>query len=215
VNWLTLRMATLDSFNSLHDRGIPHADSSLRRLPFWLVEQALIDTETKADFSSIKDSISDAHLYSEDFQSATRRISEARIVPAAVLPTQGPLRFTAGLADGVGTVLYLPDDDSDETDVQLFAGPESGPIARLRITGELAVDSAHLTEVYRQPPQACADGPCAEWMARCGGSGCFCHKFPDVEDRLRDRLRRAWPGAERHRPTVLKCHPEDPFGGQG
>jgi hypothetical protein len=215
VNWLTLRMAGLDSFGSLHDGGVPHEDSSLRRLPFWLVEQALIESGTEVDFGLIRNSISDAHLYSEDLQSATRRIGEARIVLAAVFPTEEPLRFTTGLIDGAQTVLYLPDDDTDEPDVQLFAGPESGPIARLRIRGDLALDSAHLTELDRQAPQACADGPCVEWMSGCGGGDCFCHKFPDVEDRLRDRLRRAWPGAERHRPAVLKCHPENPFGGQG
>jgi hypothetical protein len=185
-------------------------------VPFWLVEQALIDSGTRADFSSIRDSISDAHLYSEDLQSATRRISEARSVSGATFPTQGPLRFTAGLADGVGTVLYLPDDDSDDLDLQLFSGAESEPIDRLRITGEFTPDSAHLTRVNHQTPQACAEGPCVEWIKRCGGNGCFCHKFPDVENRLRDRIRRAiWHRAEQFGPAALKCHPEDPFGGQG
>jgi hypothetical protein len=215
MNWLTLRMAALDSFGGLHEVGVPRPDSSLRRLPFRLVEQALVDSFIKVDLSPVEDSIGDAHLFTEDLESASRRMGAARIVTAAGLPTDRPLRFTTGLVDGAGTVLYLPDDDSDVLDLQLFTGPESGPIERLRFTGEITLEAAHPTEVRQEAPQACADGPCAEWMERCGGDGCFCHKFVDVEDRVRDRIRRALQGAERHEPSLLNCYPEDPFGGQG
>jgi hypothetical protein len=205
MNWMTLRMAAVPSFRDLHEESRPQAGSSLRRLSLELLEPALAAGGATADFGAVLAELADAHLFTEERHSAEQRLLAAREHPTDPGPDDRPSqRFTVGLDDQQGTVLWLPDDADDaRQDVQVFAGPEGGPVARLRMTGELGPEHARVTAVQRLEAAACADGPCVEWMARCGGDGCACHKFRVRGEQVRRRL--LVTGGGRKGIAILQC----------
>jgi hypothetical protein len=206
VNWLTLRLAALDSFDALYGRGEPCPDSPLRRVAFDQVEDALRATRSSSEFAPVLEALDGAHLYTESADAARERL--ARAEPAPSPPPGGPpLTFTVALADPGGHVLYLPDDDQDHLEVQLFAEAPEGVTGRLRLDGDIDPDHAHLTRVRGEAPVGCADGPCSEWNAGCGGDGCRCRLFESEARRVFERLRVALGvGATRHGIHILKCH---------
>jgi hypothetical protein len=207
VNWLTLRLAALDSFDALYGPGEPRPGSPLRRVAFGPVQEALAATGSSGDFEAVGDVLAAAHLYAEPLDAARDRLSRAEPDKA---PDRGdaPFTFTVALGDPSGIVLYLPDDDDNErVDVQLFADARGGRTERLRLTGDIGRDEARPTEARLESPVGCADGPCTEWNAGCGGDGCRCRAFESEAYRVFERLRAALGvGASRHGITTLKCH---------
>jgi hypothetical protein len=217
VNWLTLQIATLQSLGSLHEGAQSHVGSTLRRLPFETVQQVLNTLPVTIDLGQSKDAIEErkGHLYIEDAAAAQSRERAATSRPGSANTLQpSPLQFTVAISDELGATIYLPDEDADELDVQLFAGYHGGEISRVRISGSFSPGSAILGPVTLEPPGPCADGPCVEWATECGGGGCLCHKFVGVEVRQLDRLRRLFGGGRRlPRLAVLKCYVDIPSGG--
>jgi hypothetical protein len=205
MNWMTLHMAAMPSFRDLHEESRPQAGSNLRRLPLELLEYSLALQGVKADFGAVREELADAHLFTEERHAAEQRLFAAREFPSGEAPDRPSQRFTVGLDDQQGTMLWLPDDADDEhQDIQVFAGPEGGPVSRMRMTGEIDLDHARVTSVERLEPAACADGPCVEWMAQCGGDGCTCHKYRVRGEQVRRRLLQAGGGG-RKSIAILQC----------
>lgn len=207
MNWLTARFAEFESFRDLYDNSSQFSNSPMRQLPLKYLQDALRSSGVEVTFDRVQEQSHNAYLYVEDEISATRRIERAR--PTYIGDERGiePLRFTTAINDGRGAVLYLPDDDTDDLDIQLFAAGRLERIARLQLSGEITPSSADLSRARLVAPEVCSDGPCADWGEECGGDGCRCHKFPDVEPRVRGRLARVM----RFRRSglnvvVLKCH---------
>jgi hypothetical protein len=95
--------------------------------------------------------------------------------------------FTVAIDDESGSILYLPQDtDTGSEDFQLFtfvrptgvgAGSgDRGRLARLRGLGAFGDGYAIVEVVETIEPEACSDGPCAEWGEGCG-EGCRCQRF--------------------------------------
>jgi hypothetical protein len=207
VNWLTARVAELETFKSLYDSAFQLRETPMRQLPFKYLRDALLSYGVQSDLDRVQELADYAYLYIEDGRSAAIRIKRARTVNWGEPPGIGPLLFTTAVNDRHGSVLYLPDDDTDKQDVQLFTPGELSQISRLRLTGDLTPSSADLTRASLLTPEVCSDGPCAEWGDECGGNGCRCHKFPDVELRVRARLAQVMRlRRSQLKVSVLKCH---------
>jgi hypothetical protein len=214
MNWLTARMMELPSFTDLHEGALSLGRSNLRRLPLKYVIDALDGIGVEANFDRIAGDLSAAHLYTEDRSSAAQRAENAQVGRWASPSDEKPFLFTTALNDGEGPVLYLPDSDTDEQDVQFFADGENGSIERLTFLGDIVAGSAHLNRVNRSRfAGPCLDGPCSErtWGEGCG-EGCTCQKFRDVELRASERLRRSvrfYAGTRAMQIAVFRCSPDN------
>jgi hypothetical protein len=205
VNWLTERLAALESFGPLHEQAEPIRDSTLRRLPFELIVEALAGTDAKLDAGPAADELREGYLYTEAGDAAWQRLSPAAAGEEEPTPHRR-LEFTAGLLDSRGPALYLPEDDADTVDLQVFAGLDRQPVYRLHAEGDFAPLAAQLRAVRREPPSRCPDGMCTEGE-RCGDSDCLCRKFVRRAQRISDRLRAALgPRGSRYDATALACH---------
>jgi hypothetical protein len=204
VNWLTERLAALESFEPLHEQAEPIPGSTLRRVPFELIVEALAGTDARLDAGPAADELREGYLYTEAADAARRRLSHASAEEEP--PPRRRLEFTAGLLDSRGPALFLPEDDADTVDLQVFAGLDRQPVYRLHAEGDFAPLSAQLRAVRRDPPPPCPDGVCTEGE-RCGDSDCVCRKFVRRGRRISDRLRDALgPRGSRFDTPALKCH---------
>jgi hypothetical protein len=204
MNWLTERLAALESFGPLHERAVP-IEGSLRRLPVDAVGQAVQASNAKVDFGPVQPLVGEAYLFTEEMVAAGGRPPEGR--PAAPVPGFRPAWYTVGLADPDGFVLYLPDDVRPTADVQLFLGGNGTAVSRVHLTGQFAPEYAHLTEAYRARPDACADGPCRSAAPGSCRGDCECLEFWEETAVVRDRLRNALGvRGERHAAWVERCH---------
>jgi hypothetical protein len=170
MNWLTSQLSQLDYFSDLMGGSQEFAGRGLRRLPYSAVTTALVGRQVPVSANIPLDKY---FLLAEDAESAAKRVQSA--VPVnAELPL--PKTFTLALDDGQGAVLYLPEDQEQPEDFQLFSsvGPR---ISRIRVTGNFQPTSAQLLFVVDDPElERCPDGPCANWGDECG-PGCICTKF--------------------------------------
>ena len=189
MNWLTSRMAELPSFGNLHENGQSIGEIPIRVLPFNYIEDALRNVGVVIDLSKVGIQASDLHLYTEDYSFAAPRPGIAPVA-AVVGPSAVPSLFTTVLDDRQGTGLYLPDDDSDNQDIQFFTSDERRRIGRVHLTGELTSASASLTSVRRQEPGPgdCPDGYCTERVGAACGNRCHCREYPDAARKVRGRL---------------------------
>jgi|SRR3954454_6195027 hypothetical protein len=188
-----MQVAAIDSFELLHERAEIQPGTPLRRVPIDLVLDTIAAT---LDLGAVTDILPDAHLYTETREAAEYRFGQA--VPAAPGVTPGP--YTVGLLHPEGPAVYLPDDGGEVFELQLFAGLPGAPTARWRADGDFGDAHARPESVRLETPDACADGPCAEWTAGCGGDGCSCQKFIEEAENVARRLRR------HPLVAVLKCH---------
>jgi hypothetical protein len=176
VNWLTSRLSELNAFSDLARNRLPTPDPTLGLIPFGVVLEALSNYRLtiEGEFS-----LDPYFLLVEDAGPAAARA--ARALPAGP-GIELPPTFTRALDDGAGTVLYLPDGLRQAADVQLFS-IRAQQFSRVRVRGQLDLQSARLRGLDPPLKTPCADGPCADWGAVCGDD-CECMKFEVERDYL-------------------------------
>jgi hypothetical protein len=121
--------------------------------------------------------LTNSFLLVEDEEAAQNRLDAA--ADAAEPLTSHP--FTLAVADGSGTVLYLPEDTELPASLQLFV--ENGPrLTRVRALGAFGSTYAVLEAVDAvELDTRCTDGPCSVWGAGCG-DGCRCEKQEQIAE---------------------------------
>ncbi len=209
MNWLTSRLAELPSFRELYERGQFIGDIPIRMVPLESIEDALSGIGGQMTFGGLPEGLTSGfHLYTEDYSFAAPKPGWAPVASNGRQIADPSFWFTTVLDDRQGTGLYLPDDDSDEQDVQFFTRDGSQRIGRVHLSGELTSNSAALVSVRQQDPLPgdCSDGYCTERLGTACGDGCHCREFPDEALRVRGRLIRTlrFPNV----PTqisVVKC----------
>jgi hypothetical protein len=140
-----------------------------------------------------------------EHEAAVERRLRGLITDSATTDTP-PSNFTIGLGVGTGTVLYLPDDDRDEWDVQAFIETEDGETGRVRLHGDLPDGfGGRVTEAASEPTTHCQDGACGDIEPECRGCpDCRCHFFSEHAQKVERRFR------QRTIPwLVLRCYCEN------
>lgn len=190
MNWLTSRLAELSSFGNLHENAQSLDETPIRLLPFKYIEDALSGIGVEMDFSRADIQTSGLHLYTEGYSFAEPRPGKAPVASVSRPIAEPSFWFTTVLDDGQGTGIYLPDDDSDDQDVQFFTRDGRQRIGRVHLSGELTPASARLTSVRQQVPRPgeCPDGYCSERVGTVCGDGCHCRELPDAALRVDERL---------------------------
>jgi hypothetical protein len=207
MNWLTSRLAELASFRDLHENAQPIGETPIRRVPLKNIEDALSGIGVQVNMGSLPGLTSGFHLYTEDYSSAAPRPGVAPVASENRPIAEPSFWFTTVLDDKQGTGLYLPDDDSDDQDVQFFTGGLQERISRVHLTGGLTPTSASLVSVRQQDPQPgdCPDGFCTERVGTACGDRCHCREFPDAAARVRGRLIRTRRFPVQTLVSVVKC----------
>ena len=213
MNWLTSRMAELSSFRDLYERAQTIGNIPIRLVPLKYIEDALTGIGAEMAFEGLPESLTSTfHVYAEDYSSDAPR---AGMAPESSIsrPIADPsFWFTTVLDDGKGVGLYLPDDDSDDQDVQFFTRDPLQKIGRVRLAGELTSASTQLNRFTRQEPEpgGCSDGYCTQRLGTACGDQCHCREIPDAARRVRTRLRqtRRFTGGVPIRVSVVKCTPD-------
>lgn len=209
MNWLTSRLAELPSFRELYERGQFIGDIPIRLVPLEYIQDALSGIDAQMTFGGVPEELTSGfHLYAEDYSGVAPKPGWAPVA-ANDRPIADPsFWFTTVLDDKQGTGLYLPDDDSDEQDVQFFTRGGFQRIGRVHLFGGLTPNSASLVSVQQQDPLpgGCSDGYCTERVGTVCGDGCHCREFPDAALRVRGRLIRwlRFPNVPTQ-VSVVKC----------
>ena len=194
MNWLTAQLARLHYFGDVAQGGLDAPEPGLRILPYTRIYEALrgIDVSIEADGS-----LDPYFLMAEQVEFAAARAGRATAVGSErPLPTT----YTLALDDGKGTVLYVPDDQLPEEDLQLFAFINDR-ISRVRSSGDFGASYARLSIISPQPLLRCSDGPCQVWGQACG-EGCECRKY-EVADQVSSRLPEHFISGPGHTYTLV------------
>jgi hypothetical protein len=98
--------------------------------------------------------------------------------------------YTVAFPVGGETIVYLPDDDSPDSTVQVFLEKSSGIIGRARLSGNLPDDFGGQAQTATiSDTTHCSEGVCGGAI-QCGGCpGCDCCTFADEGTDARSRLR--------------------------
>jgi hypothetical protein len=200
VNWLTERIADFGEFaRTLPIEQLPGPEGGLRRMP---VRQAF-DAVQLGVAEGAAWAADQSYLLLEHEAAAGRRLRELATEPLMSSDADTPPSdFTIGLGVGAGTVMYLPDDDRDESDVQAFTEIE-GRTGRIRLHGDLPEGFGGIvTEGSTDPTTHCFDGACGDTEPRClGCNDCRCYTFSEHAEKVRRRFR------ERSIPwLVIRCY---------
>jgi hypothetical protein len=176
LNWLSERIASLDGFaNLLSQEFLPPAEG-LHTVP---ARQAF-DVAQLYLGEEVERVADQSFIVLEDKYGAERRLFDLPELsrPESDTGVLESIDYTIALSAGRGLVVYLPDDDRPDYDVQAFISIRPGLIGRSRLTGDLPNDfGGAVNNAVVQSPNHCSDGPCSSAHDCHGCVECECRRF--------------------------------------